>query len=305
MDALPHTEGLPCQVIMLKAHRNHYDHAIETAGGRLIEVGSEQICHPADIAAAIGEQTVAIFFVADWPTGEISLPEAVAVARQHHLPVIVDAAARLDDPENLRKYISQGADIVVFSGGKSLRGPQASGIVCGRQELIAAIAWQHLDMDVTPSVWTAPQALLGIDPQAMPFVPRQGIGRGYKAGKEEIVGLLTALKLYTKRDHAAERAAMQAKLSYIGEHLADLPGVTPALQTPTPPQVTPLLDLQFDPATLNQTATDIILALKNGEPSIHPLERGLDANRFVIHPFNLREGDEVEIVRRIREIVGT
>ena len=303
MDKLPHTAGMKHEVIMARAHRNHYDHAVEAAGGKIIEAGGEAVCRPNDMEAAISDKTVAIFFLPDWPRGEITLEEAVAIGRRHHLPVVVDAAGRLDNPANLRAYLARGADLAIFSGGKYIRGPQASGFVCGRRELISAIAWQHLDMDVTPPVWTAPRELLGTDPEAMPFIPRQGIGRGYKAGKEEIVGLITALRLFVARDHAAERAEMERKLAYIVEHLADAPHIHPRLQQPAPPRGgLPLADLKLDEGGLGMTAYDVILKLKRGEPAIHPGERGLAQGSIIIHPFNLLDGDEVHIVNRIREI---
>ena len=305
MDRLPHTDDMPNQVIMPKAHRNHYDHALETAGGRIIEVGSPELCRPADIEAAITERSVAIFFVADWPSGELSLEEVVEIGRAHQLPVVVDGAGKLDDPDNLRAYIARGTDLVVFSGGKYIRGPQASGFICGRADLIAAVAWQHLDMDVTPAVWTAPHSLLGGDPEAMPFVPRQGIGRGYKAGKEEIVGLLTALRLFVTRDYAAELAEMKCKLAYIVEQLSEVPHLEPSIRMPNRPGATiPLAFIYLDEAELGKTAYEVILDLKQGTPAIHPHEQGLAQGAIVIHPFNLRQGDEVQIAKRLREIVS-
>ena len=160
-------------------------------------------------------------------------------------------------------------------------------------------------MDVTPSVWTAPQALLGLDPVEMPFVPRQGIGRGYKAGKEEIVGLITALRLFVQCDQAAERAAKIRRLEYIVAQLADLPHVSAAIRQPEGrPNGLPLAWLTFDEAALGQTAYQIILALKQGEPAIHPHEGGLAEGSLIIHPFNLMEGDEECIVGRVREVIS-
>ena len=304
MDKLPHTAGLSHEVIMAKAHRNHYDHAIEAAGGEIVEVGQVDQCHPTDIEAAISDQTVAIFFVPGFTQSSLTLEEAVAVGQKHQVPVVVDGAGRLDDAENLRAFIAKGADLVIFSGGKYIRGPQASGFVCGRQALISAIAWQHLDMDVTPTVWTAPQELLGIDPAAMPFIPRQGIGRGYKAGKEEIIGLVTALRLFIKRDQVAARAEMDRKLKHIVDHLTKVSHVYPTLNPPDGARSLPLATIKFDEQALGMTAYDIILELKRGTPSIHPHERGLPQGSLIIHPFNLGDGDEVHIVNRIREIVS-
>ncbi|MEZ4662372.1 MAG: aminotransferase class V-fold PLP-dependent enzyme [Caldilineaceae bacterium] len=301
MDKLPHTEEMPNQVIMAKAHRNHYDHAVEAAGGRLVEVGSDELCRPADIEAAINAQTVAVLHL-PWPQGQITLAETAAVAHRHHIPVVVDGAGKLDDPANLRNLIAQGADLVVFSGGKYIRGPQASGFVAGRRDLIAAIAWQHLDMDAVQEVWTAPRELLGVE--RMPFMPRQGIGRGYKAGKEEIVGLITALRLFVQRDHAAEKARCARQVQNIVDGLADVTHIHAEVMPPELGRALPLARVRIDQQALGMSGNDFILALKTGEPSIHPLERELAQGAVVVHPFGLQAGDDLKIVRRIREIVG-
>ena len=127
MDRLPHTAGMPNQVIMAKAHRNHYDHAVEAAGGHIVEVGSDDRCHPEEIAAAINDQTIAILHL-PWPNGRITLTETVVVGRKHGIPVVVDGAGKLDNPENLRAFIAQGADLVAYSGGKYIRGATGVGL---------------------------------------------------------------------------------------------------------------------------------------------------------------------------------
>ncbi len=300
MDRLPNTTGLPNQVIMDKAHRTHYDHAVETAGGEIVEVGSHAPCTPTELEAAITDQTVAIL---NLPRGGISLADTVAVARKHNIPVVVDGAGRLDRPENLRAFIAQGADLVAFSGGKYIKGPQASGFVCGRRDLIAAIAWQHLDMDAVQEVWTAPRELLGVE--RMPFMPRQGVGRGYKAGKEEIVGLVTALKAYVKRDHAAVIAEKTAQVETIVTGLATVPNVTAeVIPSAENGNAFPFARIRIDQDALGMSGNEFILALKNGEPSIHPLERELDQGAVVIHPFGLQPGDDERIVQRVKEIVA-
>ncbi|MBX3011328.1 MAG: hypothetical protein KF832_07460 [Caldilineaceae bacterium] len=300
MDRLPHTAGMPNQVIMARAHRNHYDHAVEAAGGQIVEVGSDERCLPAEIAAAITDQTVAILHL-PWPQGGITLAETVAVARQAAIPVVVDGAGSLDNPDNLRALIAQGADLVAYSGGKYVRGPQASGFVAGRRDLIAAIAWQHLDMDAVPEVWTAPRELLGEEP--LPFMPRQGIGRGYKAGKEEIVGLITALRLYVQRDHAAEQARCAQQVQTIVAGLAGVDMVHAEVLPPATGRTLPLARIRIDEKTSGMNGYALIWALKTGEPSIHPLERELDQGAVVIHPFGLQPGDDLRIVARVKAIV--
>jgi len=302
MDQLPDTSTMKHDVIMARLYRNHYDHAVETAGGRIVEVGSADACSLAEIEAAITDQTVAILHL-PWNEDKLALEDVVQLAHKHGLPVVVDAAGRCDEPANMAKFVASGADLLCFSGGKYIRGPQASGFVCGRPALISAIAWQHLDMDFTPQVWTAPRELL--DPSALSFVPRQGIGRGYKAGKEEIMGLVTALRLYFQRDHAAEKAACWAKLQTICEELSEVPHVTAEILPPDPERGGfPLARIRIDEAALGMNGFDFIWALKTGTPSIHPGERELDAGAVIIHPFGLQDGDDVAIAQRVKEIVG-
>ncbi len=301
MDRLPETTGMRNQVVMARLHRNHYDHAAEAAGGRFVEVGSDRECRPEDFSSAFNDDTAVILYLPGFED-RLALPDVVAVARRHRVPVIVDAAGRCDEPRNLTRFVAEGADLVCFSGGKYIRGPQASGFVCGRRDLISAIAWQHLDMDFTPSVWTAPTELLAADQVA--FVPRQGIGRGYKAGKEEIIGLLTALRLYFERDHVAEKRNSLHKLHSICDGLSGVLHVTAEIIPPHPVRGGfPLARIAIDRDSLGLTGYDFIRALIQGRPSIHPGERELDRGAVIIHPFGLQDGDEQSIVRRVKEIV--
>jgi len=301
MDRLPITDGWRNQVLMARLHRNHYDHAVETAGGRIVEVGSDRECSPEDYAAAISDLTAAILYL-PWHEDCLPLVDVVSIAKRHSVPVIVDAAGCCDEPRNLTRFIAAGADLACFSGGKYIRGPQASGFVCGRCDLISAIAWQHLDMDFTPSVWTAPPELL--TPEQLAHIPRQGIGRGYKAGKEEIAGLVTALRLYFQRDHAAEKQRCLCTLQSICDGLRDVPHVTTEIIPPDPIRGGfALARIAIDCESLGMSGYDFIRALKQGRPSIHSGERELERGAVIIHPFGLRDGDEAAIVRRVIEIV--
>lgn len=301
MDRLPHTAGMPNQVIMAQVHRNHYDHGVEAAGGHIVTVGTADRVTPADYEAAINDQTVAILFL-PWNRGGITLAEVTAMAHAHDIPVVVDAAGRLDDPSNLQNLIRDGADLATFSGGKFIRGPQASGFVVGRKHLISAIAWQHLDMDVMPEVWMIPRELM--DVEAMPFIPRQGIGRGYKAGKEEIMGLVTALRLFQQRDHAAERETCSRRLKILVEQVEDTPFITGEfIEAQALGRSLPSARIRIDEAGLGMDAYAFMRALINGSPSIHPLDRELAQGAILFNPFGLVEGDAERIAARCHEIV--
>lgn len=301
MDRLPGTADHRNQVVMAGIHRNHYDHAVEAAGGQIVEAGSERDCSVEELSSCITDLTVAILYL---PGKEdlLDLPDVASVARRHGIPVIVDAAGCCDEPQNLRRYLLQGGDLVCFSGGKYIRGPQSSGFVCGGHKLISAIAWQHLDMDFTPAVWNSPTGLLR--PDDLAFIPRQGIGRGYKAGKEEIIGLLTALRLYFERDHLAEKQTCLRKLEWIADHLRDLTQVTFEI---IPADIKrggfARGRLLIDRNSLGISSVDLIRELKRGQPSIHPGESELNRDAILFHPFGLRDGDECAIADRVKEII--
>src|SRR5215211_1714990 len=178
MDRLPDVSGLKDEVVVQRGHRNAYDHAIRAVGVRMVEVGylgypGAGGTHPWQLA------------------GTIQLPAVCQIAHEQGIPVIVDAAAELPPRANLRRFITEGADLVVFSGGKAIGGPQASGILAGRADLIASVALQHQDMDVRPETWSWRPLL---DSGRLVGVPHQGFGRSMKVGREEIVGLITALR---------------------------------------------------------------------------------------------------------------
>ena len=189
MERLPDTEGMPNEVIMFRAHRTGYDHAIRAAGARIVEVGFNDRSMGSgvrgledwEMAAAINSRTVAIAYAAN-PTHQPPLEGVAAVARTHNLPIIVDAAAQLPPKSNLRRFIAEGASLVAYSGGKAIRGPQGTGILCGHKELVASALIQQLDMDILIDTWTPPDGLM--DGHFKDRLPHHGLGRGFKVDKE-------------------------------------------------------------------------------------------------------------------------
>ena len=207
MDRLPDTTGLQNEVVVQRGHRNAYDHAIRAAGVRMVEVGylgypgAGGTC-PWQIDAAITERTAAVACpILDTP-GTVPLPEVCEIAHARGVPVIVDAAAELPPRANLRRFIAEGADLVAFSGGKAIGGPQASGILAGRADLIASVALQHQDMDVRPETWSWRRRCWTTGRLA--GVPHQGFGRSMKVGREEIVGLIVALRRFVAGSDEAD-----------------------------------------------------------------------------------------------------
>ena len=224
MEQLPHCDGFPHEFLIAREQRSGYDHAIRAAGARLREVGFNEIVsnagvrrtEPWEYEAAISDQTAGIVYV-HAPDSRPELEDVVAIGRKHGLPVLVDAAGELPPRSNLTAIAASGADLVAFSGGKGIRGPQSTGILCGRRDLITAAALQMLDMDDHPELWEPPADF--IDRKQLAGIPRHGIGRILKVSKEEIVALLTALDLFVSGAYDKDFARFQSYLEAIETEL--------------------------------------------------------------------------------------
>ena len=268
MAALPHAEGFPRDILIPRTHRTGYAHALAASGARLVDIGHNDRGTGAgvrgleawEIETALTPSVVAMAFSVN-AISIVDLPTAIAVCRTNGIPLIVDAAAQLPPKENLRRFIAMGVDLVAFSGGKALGGPQASGILAGRRDLVASALLQQLDMDVAPETWVPPRL---VDRANLRGVPHHGIGRGFKAGKEEIVGLLTALDRFVKADDAADNAALEARLKAIAAVLAGLDvTLVPAEQTGR----VPVLEITV------ADALALSARLQRGDPPVHLSER--------------------------------
>ena len=223
MDQLPDTTGLKNEIVVQRAHVTAYSHALRVSGAKLIDVGyvgfpGQGITWGWQVEAAINDQTAALFYSVGSAEGIVELPELVEIGRKHGVPVIVDAAAALPPRSNLRHFIELGADLVVFSGGKAIGGPQASGILVGRSDLIESVALQHQDMDVYPATWTFRDTYL--NSKRLPGTPHHGLGRPMKVGKEEVAGLVVALKAYLEADEEAEIRRQREALLTISDYLS-------------------------------------------------------------------------------------
>jgi D-glucosaminate-6-phosphate ammonia-lyase len=205
MNCLPYSGSFANEFIMSRSQRNQYDRAVRQAGGVLIEVGipdrftgaGVRDAEPADFVQALTPRTAALLWFAQ-QNSEPALSDLVRIARDAGLPVLVDAASQLPPKSNLTLFFEIGADLVAISGGKALGGPQASGILAGRRELVQAAVLQMMDFDLPRPLFRPLGRLFeGLD---LASLPQHGIGRPAKAGKEEIIGLLTALQLYVEHD---------------------------------------------------------------------------------------------------------
>jgi D-glucosaminate-6-phosphate ammonia-lyase len=297
MARLPDARGMRNECVMVRSQRNFYDHAIRAAGMHIVEVGLPDRYAGAgvrdaegwEIDDAITEQTAAVFYVAD-SQSRPPLAEVTAVAHARGVPVIVDAAAQLPPQSNLKRFIAEGADLVAFSGGKALGGPQASGMLAGRRDLVMAAALQHLDLDVFWDMWEPPPAL--IDKSRLKGAPQHGIGRSCKAGKEEIVGLLTALRLFIAEGDTARHARWlqdcESVAAALDGHLVTVTGSNDISAIPT---------VEITPDAERMSATELCLRLQRGEPAI-ALDPAARARGIVtVNPMCLKPG-EAEIVGR-------
>lgn len=308
MERLPDTTGMKNEVVIARHHRNPYDHVIRAVGVKLVEAGLHErglgvgtrTVETWEYEAAITERTAAIAYAAR-PGNTPALSEVVEIAKSHGIPVIVDAAAELPPASNLRRFIKEGAAAVVFSGGKAIRGPQASGILCGSREIIMGAVLQQLDMDCRFELWNPPPAL--IDKSLLRGIPRHGIGRGYKAGKEEIVGLMTALELYASRDEAAELARLEDKARAVVDGLRDSQGVEASLVNSSSGGI-PLARIKFTRAESEEDMLTIDRFMKSKDPPVYLEDSLIEEMVFQVNPFNLTDADVRTIVTRVREAVS-
>ncbi|HEY8291162.1 MAG TPA: aminotransferase class V-fold PLP-dependent enzyme [Thermomicrobiales bacterium] len=281
IERLPDSTGMKNEAIIHRAHRNGYDHAVRVAGAKVVEVGYGHGTIPYQLEAAFTEQTALVEYLASpWASrGALPLAQTCAIAHKHGIPVLVDAAAMLPPAENLTRFIAEGADLVTFSGGKGLRGPQSSGILAGRADLIRA-------------------ALANGS-------PNHSVGRAAKAAKEDIVGLIVALERYMALDHAAELARWEAQAEYMLERFDGLPGVEARTLYDGREHITPRVELRFTP-TSGIDAHDLVLAMEQGDTRVYLFEpNGPSAapNSVIINTQTMQPGDEKIIAEVLRPAI--
>jgi L-seryl-tRNA(Ser) seleniumtransferase len=299
MECLPDTAGMPNEVIMFRAHRTGYDHAIRAAGARIVEVGFNDIATGSGvrglegwkIEAAVGPNTVAIAYAAN-PSGQPPLPAVAAVAKKHGLPVIVDAAAQLPPKANLKRFIAEGATLVAYSGGKAIRGPQGTGILCGAKELVAAALVQQLDMDILIDTWTPPPLLAGYFHDRLPY---HGLGRGAKVDKESIVGLLVALERFAATDEDEDNSRYESQLEALERLISKRGHVYPTLLGAAATRRYPVLEIRFDERALGLDAAEISRRLQRHSTPVHLSERRLREGVLLVDASGLQPGDEKTI----------
>ena len=307
MAALPQAEGFANEILVPRTHYTSYAHALRAAGARLVDLGHNDRGTGAgvrgleawEIETAVTAKTAAFAFSAN-PATYGDLPMVVAVCHRLGLPVIVDAAAQLPPKANLRRFIDAGADLVAFSGGKAIAGPQASGLLVGRRDLVGAALLQQRDMDVSPETWTPPEL---VERAALEGVPHHGLGRGFKAGKEEIVGLLAALERFAAADDAAANAASEERLRRIGAAIGELPGVSQRLVLARDTGRVAWLQLAVDASVARVDAMGLSRRLQDAPVPVHLSERFAAQGILMIDVQALAPEDDARVATAVREAV--
>jgi L-seryl-tRNA(Ser) seleniumtransferase len=279
-----HVANLKNEVLIQKAHRYGYDHALENCGVRFIEVETMQ-----DYEKAFTDRTVMAHFYNAAEGGQISREDWVRVAHQHGVPCFNDAAADVPPISNLWNYTKMGFDLVTFSGGKGIRGPQNAGLLLGRKDLITAAAQTNNPFD-------------------------DGVGRGMKVAKEQIVGMVAAVDWFLSQSDEEMQAEFRRRADRIVGYLKDLPTMQSSIVVPEVANHVPHLLIRYDQQRVKITPLDVAEQLRKGNPSIelNPStgtkegSSGLhsDENTIVVGVWMLQPGEDTIVGKRLREVLS-
>ena len=277
-------QGLKNEVIVQKAHHYDYDHAIRDCGARFVDVETLD-----EYERAFSERTVMTQFFNAAEGGRISREDWVRVAHKHGIPCFNDAAADVPPISNLWNYTDMGFDLVAFSGGKGIRGPQCTGLLLGKKDLIDAA-----QLNNSPSSNT--------------------IGRGMKVGKEEIIGLVAALDWFLAQDDAAMEAEYRKRAALVAERVQTVPSVEARIFVPPVANHVPHLLITYDRNRIKLTATEVMQRMREGNPRIElnpatgggPASSGLPGggNAIVVGVWMLQPGEDQIVARRLHEVLS-
>ncbi len=271
---LPDTSGMKSRILMQHAHYGTYGNTHRSTGAGVDLAGSASGCIVEELEAAITPETAAIGYlfapglVQTGPT----LSQTVEIAHRHDIPVMLDSAAMLPPRENLRRFIDEGADLVIFSGGKFIGGPQATGLLFGKKDLVEA-------------------ALMNSS-------PHHAIGRPQKVAREEMVGLATALRLYVDLDEEAFLAGKRAQAKHVADRLQSVPNVSCEVKHDYFRHFVPTAVVELNSDWTGPSIPEIARRIHEGSPRIYVASSQDSLN---VNPFNLRDGEEEVVARRLLE----
>src|SRR5216117_247772 len=273
IEQLPDLTGMKSEVIIQKSHRNPFDHQLRSTGVKLVVIESRE-----DLKKAINPQTAMMHFTnfAD-NEGQIKAEEWVKLAHENQIPAFIDAAADTPPVSRLWDFANMGYDLIAFSGGKAIRGPQCAGLLIGKKDLVA-------------------YALLNNSPH------EDTLGRSQKVGKEEIVGMVKALESYLKEDHDALNKEWQRRLDFVSGQVTKIPGVTTSFPTPEIANHVPHMHIKWDSARIALTPREAAAALRSGKPSI-VLASGEHGEVLSMNSFMLQPGEEKIIAQELGKVL--
>jgi len=266
---LPDLTGMKSEVIIQKSHRNPFDHQLRSTGVKLIEIESRD-----DLQKAVGPRTAMMHFTnfAN-AAGQIKVDEWPKLAKQYNVPCFNDAAADTPPVSHLWEYTKIGYDLVAFSGGKAIRGPQCAGLLIGRTDLVA-------------------NALLNNSPH------EDTLGRSQKVGKEEIVGMVKALELYLNEDHDALAKQWQDQLEGISRQITHVTGVSTSFFVPDIANHVPHMQITWDSSRISFTPQEASKLLRSSRPSI-VIGTGEDRRGLVVNSFMLQPGEDKIVAQQL------
>jgi uncharacterized pyridoxal phosphate-dependent enzyme len=273
IEQLPDLTGMKTEVIIQKSHRNPFDHQLRATGVKLVVIESRD-----DLKKAINPQTAMMHFsnFAD-KEGQIKIEEWVKLAHENQIPAFIDAAADTPPVSHLWDYANMGYDLIAFSGGKAIRGPQCAGLLVGKKDLVG-------------------NAMLNNSPH------EDTLGRSQKVGKEEIVGMVKALESYLQEDHEALNKEWQRRLDFISAEITRIPGVTTSFPEPEIANHVPHMHIKWDPAHIALTPRDVTAALRDSKPSI-VLSAGEHGEALSMNSFMLQPGEEKIIAEQLVKVL--
>jgi L-seryl-tRNA(Ser) seleniumtransferase len=270
VNQLPDVKDLKHEIILQESHMGGYTKALTNIGAKLVLVKNEE-----ELKRAINEKTAMLWFLNKYNRkGKIDDESWVALGQQYNIPTFNDCASDIPPIDNLFKYTKMGFDLVAFSGGKGLRGPQSAGLLLGKKKYIDA-------------------AKLHAPPQV-------NIGRGMKVNKEEILGMLVALEIYLAKDHKKEWQIWETQIKHIQQTIDKVDGVSSEIYLPEIANEVPTLRVTWDQSKIKATYAEVRKRLRMGDPAIEiwPRDENMQITTWMMEP-----GQERMVAKRIREVL--